>query len=75
MNTEVTYRVVRNDEDQYSVWQVGQAVPAGWADTGFEGTKDECLDHIAAVWTDMRPASLRRWMEKTAPGSSDHERD
>ena len=30
---------------------------------GVRGTKDECLDHIEKVWTDMRPLSLRKQME------------
>ncbi len=54
------YRVVVNDEEQYSIWPLRKALPLGWRDEGKTGTKDECLDHIALVWTDMRPASLRR---------------
>ncbi len=38
-------------------------MPAGWRETGFVGTKDECLAHVDEVWTDMRPLSLRRAME------------
>lgn len=55
----MTYLVVRNDEEQYSIWADGRALPAGWHDTGFAGTKDECLSHVDEVWTDMRPRSLR----------------
>jgi MbtH protein len=54
-----TYKVVRNDEDQYSVWQVHRDNPLGWYDAGYEGSRDECLAHIEKVWTDMRPLSLR----------------
>ncbi|MEV0135169.1 MbtH family NRPS accessory protein [Dactylosporangium sp. NPDC050688] len=57
---ERTYLVVRNHEDQYSIWPAGQDVPAGWAAEGFDGPKDACLAHIAEVWTDLRPLSLRR---------------
>lgn len=53
------YRVVVNDEEQYSVWFAGRELPAGWHAVGVEGTKDECLRHIAEVWTDMRPRSVR----------------
>ena len=28
------------------------------------GSKAECLDYIKEVWTDMRPLSLRKSMEK-----------
>ncbi|MEH1102315.1 MbtH family protein [Micromonospora sp. CPCC 205561] len=35
-------------------------VPAGWRDAGRTGSRQECLEHIERVWTDMRPRSLRR---------------
>jgi len=56
---EVRYRVVVNDEDQYSIWFADRPQPAGWVDTGKEGTKQECLDHIDEVWTDLTPRSVR----------------
>ena len=55
-------KVVVNDEEQYSIWFVDRAVPAGWREAGKEGTKEECLAYIEEVWTDMRPLSLRRAM-------------
>ncbi|MGV9359296.1 MbtH family protein [Amycolatopsis sp. NPDC003731] len=58
----MTYRVVVNDEEQYSIWPADREGPPGWTATGFTGTKEECLSHIDEVWTDMRPASLRRAM-------------
>lgn len=61
------HMVVVNDEEQYSIWPAGRDLPAGWRRDGFTGTENECLAHIDEVWTDMRPASLRRWMR-------DHER-
>ncbi|MEV7601387.1 MbtH family NRPS accessory protein [Kitasatospora sp. NPDC089797] len=57
------YQVVLNQEEQYSVWPTGRELPLGWRAEGFEGTREECLKHIAEVWTDMRPASLRRAMD------------
>jgi MbtH protein len=56
------YTVVLNDEEQYSIWPTGREVPAGWHEVGSTGTKAECLAHIAEVWTDMRPRSLREYM-------------
>ncbi|MET7530844.1 MbtH family protein [Streptomyces goshikiensis] len=53
------YRVVGNDEEQYSIWPADRPLPAGWHARGKSGTKDECLSRIAEVWTDMRPLSLR----------------
>jgi MbtH protein len=54
------YRVVRNDEEQYSIWPATRPVPAGWHEAGRTGTKTECLAYIGEVWTDIRPLSARR---------------
>jgi MbtH protein len=54
--------VVVNDEEQYSIWPADRELPGGWRRDGFTGTEEECLAHIDETWTDMRPASLRRWM-------------
>lgn len=56
-------KVVVNDEEQYSVWPVDRENPAGWRDTGKIGAKAECLAYINEVWTDMRPAGLRKKMD------------
>lgn len=58
------YKVVINHEEQYSIWPVDRENPLGWNDVGKEGSKQECLDHIEEVWTDMRPLSLRKKMEE-----------
>ncbi|MEV4140092.1 MbtH family NRPS accessory protein [Dactylosporangium sp. NPDC049742] len=53
------FLVVRNDEEQYSIWPEGDDLPAGWHAEGTAGTREWCLQHIDAVWTDMRPRSAR----------------
>jgi len=53
-----TFRVVRNEEDQYSVWSADRDVPSGWRDVDVTGSQEECLAHIARVWQDIRPKSL-----------------
>ena len=58
------YKVVVNDEEQYSIWLEHKELPTGWKDTGKSGTKPECLDYINKVWTDMRPLSLRQKMDQ-----------
>lgn len=58
--------VVRNAEEQYSIWPAGRTVPDGWDVVTDAKPKDECLAYIAEVWTDMRPASLRRSMAEAA---------
>lgn len=62
-----TYTVVVNHEEQYSVWPADTPLPGGWSAVGVTGPKDQCLDHIREVWTDMRPRSLRRHMDQPAP--------
>lgn len=58
------YKVVINHEEQYSIWPLDRENPLGWKDAGKEGAKQECLDYIKEVWTDMRPLSLRKKMEE-----------
>ncbi|MBT0772980.1 MbtH family NRPS accessory protein [Kineosporia sp. J2-2] len=53
------YQVVVNHEDQYSIWALSRPVPPGWRPEGYSGSREECLEHIDAVWTDLRPASVR----------------
>ncbi|MEV0222611.1 MbtH family protein [Streptomyces sp. NPDC050704] len=59
-----TYHVVVNHEEQYSIWLDGRDVPSGWSRTGVSGSRQECLDHIERVWTDIRPLSVRRRLER-----------
>jgi MbtH protein len=60
------YDVVVNDEEQYSIWDAATDPPIGWRATGHTGTRQECLEHIEHVWTDMRPRSLREAMDGAA---------
>ncbi len=68
MNDEdtTTYQVLRNDEEQYSLWPVMLDVPAGWTAVGKRGTKTECMSYVDQTWTDMRPRSLREQMAADA---------
>jgi len=63
---KTVYKVVINDEEQYSIWQADRENPLGWRDVGKSGLKVECLAYIREVWTDMRPLSLRKRMEELA---------
>jgi MbtH protein len=62
------YKVVVNHEEQYSIWPADRENALGWKDAGKSGTKQECLDYIKEVWTDMRPLSLRQKMEEQGKG-------
>jgi len=57
MDNARQYQVVVNSEEQYSL------PPQGWRGVSFKSTREHCLEHIRAIWTDMRPLSLRRAMD------------
>jgi MbtH protein len=56
---EDVFVVVRNAEQQYSVWFADREIPPGWQPGGFRGTRAECLTWIGEEWQDLRPLSLR----------------
>jgi MbtH protein len=62
------FLVVLNDEEQYSIWLADRDLPLGWKAEGTRGTRDSCLAHIDAIWTDIRPLSVRRRMTAEAAG-------
>ena len=62
----VRYKVVVNREQMYSIWPADRENPLGWKEVGRVGAKQECLDYIEEVWTDMRPLSLRDKIEEAA---------
>ena len=63
-DSPMLYKVVVNHEEQYSIWPLERENAPGWKDGAKSGTKEECLDYIEKVWTDMRPLSLRNKMDK-----------
>jgi MbtH protein len=63
------YRIVVNQEEQFSVWPAKLSVTEGWREEGTVGAKGECLARINRLWTDMRPLSLRKGMA-AAPEST-----
>ncbi len=60
------WRVVKNHEEQFSIWPADRELPLGWNEEGTQGPREACLDHIETIWTDMRPLSVRRAMESDA---------
>jgi MbtH protein len=60
------YQVVVNHEEQYSLWPEWKEIPGGWKATEKIGKKQECLDYVKEVWTDMRPLSLRKQMDENS---------
>jgi MbtH protein len=68
---DTVYKVVVNEEQQYSIWPADRENALGWHDAGKQGSKAECLLYIEQVWTDMRPKSLRDAMERTRGGGDE----
>jgi MbtH protein len=62
------YKVVVNQEEQYSIWSAERDNPLGWQNCDKKGTKEACLAYIGEVWKDMRPLSLRLSMEDRSEG-------
>ena len=60
---QTIYKVVVNHEEQYSIWPADRENPLSWRDVDKQGPKEECLEYIKQVWTDMRPLSLRKQMD------------
>jgi MbtH protein len=54
-----TFSVLVNDEDQYSLWPSGLAVPAGWRVAHGDDSRQACLDYVEENWADLRPRSAR----------------
>lgn len=60
----IDFKVVANHQEQYSIWPTFKDIPAGWMAVGPQGKREECLDYIEKVWTDMRPKVLRDKMRE-----------
>ncbi|MGW4412904.1 MbtH family protein [Nonomuraea sp. NPDC004702] len=58
------YRVLINEEEQYSLWPASIDVPSGWSVALEKTSRQLCLDYINEQWTDLRPRSLREAMER-----------
>lgn len=69
-STSEEFVVVVNAEEQYSIWPGSKSVPAGWETCGVPGVRQDCIDYINSVWTEMRPRSLREFMDSRAADHS-----
>ncbi|MFH8987901.1 MbtH family protein [Streptomyces sp. NPDC017940] len=61
-DTNGTFHVLVNDEDQHSLWPSFAEVPAGWTSVFGPDERQKCLEHVEQNWTDLRPRSLREAM-------------
>jgi len=58
-NDELSFYVLINAEQQYSLWPDFAAVPSGWQIDAGPDSRENCIARIEQQWQDMRPASLR----------------
>jgi MbtH protein len=65
---EARFKVLVNSEEQYSIWPADLRLPGGWSETGVTASKAECDRYLDETWTDLRPKSLRTWLD-SGPGS------
>ena len=63
--SSAAYKVVVNQEEQFSIWPTDRDAPLGWREVGKSGPKEDCLSYIEQNWTDMRPLSLRKKMDES----------
>jgi MbtH protein len=56
-NEDANYRVLVNHLGQHSLWPEAVEVPSGWQVMFGSSRRQECLDYVAANWTDITPRS------------------
>ncbi len=54
----LSFHVLRNTKQQYSLWPDFAAIPTGWTSVFGPESRESCMTHIAQHWQDMRPARL-----------------
>jgi MbtH protein len=62
-DTDGRFRVLVNDEGQYSLWPSFAEVPGGWTLAFEENSRAACLEFVEANWKDLRPRSLAESMD------------
>ena len=58
-NENGIFKVLINDEEQYSIWPAFLEIPSGWNSVYGTESRQKCLDYINTQWTDMRPNSIK----------------
>jgi MbtH protein len=58
------FLVLTNAEGQHALWPHDIDVPAGWSVVSGPAPHADCVTYVDRQWTDLRPASLVRWMHR-----------
>lgn len=66
-NDNYTYKVLINEEGQYSLWPAFLYVPIGWNVVYEEASRQSCLEYVEYNWKDLNPKG-NQVREKTLAG-------
>lgn len=55
---DVDYTVLRNPQNQHSLWPAVMAVPDGWSVVHGPGPRVDCLAYVRQYWVDLRPSDV-----------------
>ena len=58
-NDNYTYKVLINEEGQYSLWPVFLDVPIGWNVVHEEASRHDCLQYVENTWTDLNQKVIK----------------
>lgn len=68
---ETSYTVLRNDENQRSLWPVFAEVPSGWNVEHGPASRDDCMTYVRENWVDLRPRGVAQFIaEQTGDGTA-----
>jgi len=59
---DANYTVLRNDQDQHSLWPAFAPVPDGWTIAHGPTGRDECMDYVRENWVELRPREVSEFI-------------
>jgi len=59
---DANYTVLRNGENQHSLWPAFAEVPGGWTVVHGPGRRDDCMSYVRENWVDLRPRSVAEFV-------------
>ncbi|MDQ3790143.1 MAG: MbtH family protein [Actinomycetota bacterium] len=59
---DAPYTVLRNDENQHSLWPAFADVPHGWTLVHGPAGREDCIDYVRENWVDLRPRSVAEFI-------------
>lgn len=59
---DADYTVLRNEENQHSLWPAFADAPAGWTVVHGPSRREDCMDYVREHWVDLRPRSVAEFV-------------